>query len=578
MSNLIYNNDDSNNTYNIGAIGVSSGGISFANDSVINNIKGYHYYDLIENLTTYDFDSNVWGTKISDEKYGYSPYLLSLGENSPVKKYSLFSGNDDEANFGEELNPYLIKIKEQLNFLSKNVKNGISYENKYLQLNSDIDLNDYNEFEFIGNISNSFMGNFDGNNSSIKNYTFNDATVNNVGLFSNISDGSIKNLTLDGFNITANDYSGILAGNLDNCILENNIIKNSNITGNNYIGAFGNSRESSAIGFSATNLSVENSILSGNNNVGILFGIARDVNLSTSFTNSEITGINNVGGLIGISESGTTIDTCYNNSSVSGQDNVGGLAGYGKANITKSYNMHNISGYNYVGGIIGNGTQSSITISFNRANISGDHDYIGSLAGKAVSTNILNCFSVGNISGDNFVGGLLGEGIDGQFSNCYFAGNVEFGNNGTTIAKHNIILIDCYFNEDLIEEDSITKNGIAKTSLELSNNFVGLNVNFTNENRDLQYGYYPQLVYFHNNELNVSHMGSKCNYFSSGNGNEFPLEITKRSEFINMQRLINTYPDEYGNKNYKLTNDIYLTNEFIPNFFTSQSIFRNVER
>ncbi|GAD77840.1 ZmpA/ZmpB/ZmpC family metallo-endopeptidase-related protein [Vibrio azureus] len=86
---------------------------------------------------------------------------------------------------------------------------------------------------FVHTEPKSFAGNFDGNDYAISNLTIS-ATKGDVGLFSRINAGEIKNLTISNFQINTQDKKaktvGALAGLLNGGIIQNVTITESSIS------------------------------------------------------------------------------------------------------------------------------------------------------------------------------------------------------------------------------------------------------------------------------------------------------------------------------------------------------------
>lgn len=154
--------------------------------------------------------------------------------------------------------PYLICTGAELSYLATQVNNGNSYEGKYFQLASDINLGERN-WTPIGNSENSFKGVFDGAghviaNANIVISTWSNTSVTSYGIFGSIGNGSsttiIRNVIFEGItvnittarttttnNTTAKGYHiGVVAGTMYNkSQIENCIVKNSNVEDANTI-------------------------------------------------------------------------------------------------------------------------------------------------------------------------------------------------------------------------------------------------------------------------------------------------------------------------------------------------------
>ncbi|HYE81763.1 MAG TPA: S-layer homology domain-containing protein [Clostridia bacterium] len=142
------------------------------------------------------------------------------------------------------------------------------------RLTADIDLTGVN-WTPIGSNATPFIGKLDGNSKVVRNLAVTDTTKNNQGLFSVVgAGGEIKNLGIEGANITAADNSGIMAG-----------------------------------------------INSGT--------------ISRCYTKGSVSGANYVGGLAG--QNSGTINNSYSRAAVSGKDYSGGLAGANSGIVENSY-------------------------------------------------------------------------------------------------------------------------------------------------------------------------------------------------------------------------------------------------
>ena len=141
---------------------------------------------------------------------------------------------------GTSASPYLIKTTGDLVTLATNSKTNTYYQ-EFFRLENDLDMNGV-EIGTIGNLSSAFRGTFDGNRHAIRNLTINKPDDSYVGLFGDTYTGcTIKNLILDGANITGNSYVAVLAGQTYNCTIENCFVVNSSVactdaSGGHYVG------------------------------------------------------------------------------------------------------------------------------------------------------------------------------------------------------------------------------------------------------------------------------------------------------------------------------------------------------
>ncbi len=116
-----------------------------------------------------------------------------------------------------------------------NTTNGASFLNYTIELAADIDLNNalWTPIGGTGSGSGQFRGTFDGKNHTIKNLKVvnNSVNINNsaTGLFGWINTITIKNLKIDGANITGHQYTGVIAGYMESiptCVIENCHVNN----------------------------------------------------------------------------------------------------------------------------------------------------------------------------------------------------------------------------------------------------------------------------------------------------------------------------------------------------------------
>ncbi|MES2219298.1 MAG: hypothetical protein V4501_12920, partial [Pseudomonadota bacterium] len=161
-------------------------------------------------------------------------------------------------------------------------------------------------FTPIGNYTTAFTGNLQGNGKTVSNLTINFNTTNSVliGLFGNVSNASIANVTLSNPTITGFQWVGALVGNgatSTTTSLTNDFVIGGSVTGVNYVGG--------------------------------LVGVDR-MTISNSGSSANVFGINsgtNIGGLVaGIFDANWGISGSYSTGTVSASTstNVGGFLGY----------------------------------------------------------------------------------------------------------------------------------------------------------------------------------------------------------------------------------------------------------
>ena len=212
---------------------------------------------------------------------------------------------------------------------------------------------------------NNFSGIFDGDGHKITGLTINSSTIWGVGLFSTLSNATVKNLQISGANITGNNSAGGLAGGM--------------------------------LGMSTVT------------DVGV---------------GGTVSGYDDVGGLVGYIEAGEGDEAIIDKTSATGQVNwiggdgeampvaFGGLVGsvgqiFGESGIyvkiTNSYSRSAVNGGLASGGLIG-------------------------IYSAVSSAYISNSYASGAVAGEEVNGGLIGFWSGGSLTNCWSSGQIATGN------------------------------------------------------------------------------------------------------------------------------------------------------
>ncbi len=331
-------------------------------------------------------------------------YQIAVTDDAVVS----FAGGD-----GTEENPYQVSTPEQLDA----VRNDLSAH--YIQT-TDIDLSGYENWAPIGGDTDetAFLGEYDGNDHTIRNLTMTESKAETNGLFGFCADGVvIKNINITNLNfqIASNitrgkmEGYGIKIGGIAGKIKENGVIENCTVKG--------------------------------------------EVNITSTVDKGEIC----VGGICGMgcardSENYSNIEVVMNQSN--NEARIGGIVGYGNGReIFNCMNYGNIVGEGsyilYAGGILGE--HGSVTQCENRGDITtivkrNNTGYPGvrpHCAGGIVGASfgiILNSINYGNVNScvdEGYypvAGGIAGEiGLYdmGEISGCYSLGKevgVKIGN------------------------------------------------------------------------------------------------------------------------------------------------------
>ncbi|MES2855956.1 MAG: GLUG motif-containing protein, partial [Bdellovibrionota bacterium] len=272
---------------------------------------------------------------------------------------------------GAYLTPFIICSPHQMNSIAADT----SLWSSHFKMTSDIDMSCIagNHARIGVTAASSFNGVFDGSNKKIKNFTFNDAAVDYVGIFGFSNGGSISNV----------------------------IVENATVTGKDWVGG-----------------------IVGDSEGGHIFNVK---------TSGTITGATNVGGLAGRAELGA-VNSSSSSATVIGTASVGGLVGSGGTPlIISSYFSGAVSGTNAIGGIIGNNVYGLIANCYSTGSVTGTGLGAGGIVGSQNSGGFKNSYSTGPVVGATGVGGALGvfQIAGGNVTNVFTTSSVT-GNGGTS--------------------------------------------------------------------------------------------------------------------------------------------------
>jgi len=221
---------------------------------------------------------------------------------------------------GEPNDPYRIATAEHLNDIGNHIEDWGSH---FVMVN-DVNLAEYtgDAFNVIGTYYTPFVGDFNGNNHVIFNFTCTSAGLRSTGMFGSVSHGRIINVGLINANVNAaSAYRvGSLVGHLLNSSVSNCFAVGGSVSGKYYVGG--------------------------------LIGDTWECKVSNCFTNVNVSGDKYVGGLIGENEYYYgLVSNCYTTGTVIGNERVGGLVGYNRyASIYNSFSTADVDGSVFVGG------------------------------------------------------------------------------------------------------------------------------------------------------------------------------------------------------------------------------------
>ena len=255
-------------------------------------------------------------------------------------------------------------------------------------------------------IPSSYYATFDGNGYTIANlYIDRPDAEYPIGLFGVFGrflkhGAAIRNVVLDGVDVTGNDDVGGLVG-LNYGAISGSTVSGT-VTGNDNVGGLVGANQGDI------NASIVSGAVSGNDRVGGLVGGNFNVgDISGSTASGTVTGNGTVGGLVGWNYNGGAISNSTASGAVSGNDRVGGLVGLNNGTVSGSAASGDVSGNDRVGGLVGsnNGTVSGSAAS---GTVSGNN-HVGGLVGlNYFDSSISNSTATGDVSGNDNVGGLVG--------------------------------------------------------------------------------------------------------------------------------------------------------------------------
>ena len=318
-----------------------------------------------------------------------------------------------------------------------------NYWDAHFELMADIDLSAYTgtSFNIIGYYTFSgiepFSGVFDGNEHSVRNFTYHDINGEGVGIFGYLGENSeVRDVYVEDANVVGYYWVGLLValneGTISNCRTTGTVLGEENVGG--------------LVGMNEFDSVIEN--------------CSADVVIDVNGDDDA----DMVGGLVGYNFYGTVTNSFANGIIVGGTDTIytGGLAGFHRGGeITGCYANVDVSGFRYIGGLIGQNEGA-----VNSCYSTGDVNCVlggGGLIGRK-EVGVVDCYATGNVNVEEYAGGLIGWDIAGGVTNCYSTGAV----NGTTgvgglvgnTYDENVIYESCFWNSD----NNPDMNGIGNRS------------------------------------------------------------------------------------------------------------------
>lgn len=264
---------------------------------------------------TINISGDVTGTSDTPIEYtltGLEPsttyYYRIVGVNSAgTANGDIVSFSTTPMGTGTNVDPYQIATLNDLKWLSDTKSAWVA--GTYFRQTADIDASATSTwdtgkgFSPIGNGTDNFYGNYNGNNYLITGLTINRSTSDHMGLFACLNSAMISNLGVNSCSIVGKEYVGAIAS----ATFNNTQINNCFATGS----------------------------VSGSLSIGGLIGLNQGIALNNAyFIGSVSTSGTMAGGLIGWNQS--TVNNCYASAGITGSS-IGALVGNNQGTLNNSF-------------------------------------------------------------------------------------------------------------------------------------------------------------------------------------------------------------------------------------------------
>ena len=247
-------------------------------------------------------------------------------------------------------------------------------------------------FDPIGSGEINFTGSYDGNGFIIEDLLIFRMEQNEVGLFSNLAGGVIRNVALVNANVNGNGHVGGLVG-----FVAGGEIYDSYTTGN---------------------------VSGADQRVGGLVGTTNPGKIESSYSTSDVSGFRRVGGFVGHHQSGGTIIASYATGNVTSEEHdAGGFAGQNDGSlIEECYATGFVVGVGRrVGGFVGQNFGGAIIRNSYATGIASGSDAQGMVGGfvgrnRQEGTLITTSYVTGSAYNDNNVDFAAFAGLNDQLA------------------------------------------------------------------------------------------------------------------------------------------------------------------
>ncbi|MYM90774.1 filamentous hemagglutinin N-terminal domain-containing protein, partial [Rugamonas sp. FT82W] len=207
----------------------------------------------------------------------------------------------------------------------------------------------YKGFKPIGDLDHAYAGVFDGNHKSISGLYINLPTTNQVGLFSVLGSGTIRDVRIAGATVEGNNYTGVLAGSIQMGGTVSGVAIESNVYGNgtNLGGLAGYSNGAIGTSYVVGNVIGKNAYSVGSTG-GLLGGNGMYGTLNTTYSSGDVKTSTNdvVHALVGAGANGGAVTSSYYSAAGAGSDSAG-AAGLTSAQMMQQASF---SGFDFTGG------------------------------------------------------------------------------------------------------------------------------------------------------------------------------------------------------------------------------------
>ncbi|MCU6500278.1 YDG domain-containing protein [Rugamonas sp. A1-17] len=186
----------------------------------------------------------------------------------------------------------------------------------------------YQGFKPIGDLDHAYAGLFDGNHKSINGLYINLPTTNQIGLFSVLGSGTIRDVRIAGATVEGNNYTGVLAGSIQMGGTVSGVAIESNVYGNgtNLGGLAGYSNGAIGTSYVVGNVIGKNAYSVGSTG-GLLGGNGMYGTLNATYSSGDVkTSTNDVlHALVGAGSNGGAVTHSFYSAAGAGSDSAGAV-------------------------------------------------------------------------------------------------------------------------------------------------------------------------------------------------------------------------------------------------------------